>query len=104
MKIVKNKYLVLRALRAHYSDDGGVGYTSTTRELAAATGLKEPQTLTAGRKLVEEKLAREVQSKKTVKSGSRVKHQPVVGFVMTRDGAMELEEMEQQLRDLGVEL
>jgi hypothetical protein len=104
MKIVKNKYLVLRALRTHYSDDGGVAYTTTTRELAALTGLKEPQTLTAGRKLVEEKLVREVQSKKTVKSGSSMRNKPVVGFVMTVDGASRLEEMEQHLRDFGVEL
>jgi hypothetical protein len=104
MKIVKNKYLVLRALREHYSADGGLGYSSTTRELAKVTGLKEPQALAAGRVLVNEKLAREIQTKRTIKAGARTRTEPVVGFVMTRDGANELDEMEQQLRDLGVEL
>ena len=104
MKIVKNKYLVLRALHQHYSPDDGVAYTTTTRELASLTGLKENQTLTVGRNLVAEKLAREVLSKRTVKSGSRRTEKPVVGFVMTRDGANELAELDQQLRDIGVEL
>jgi hypothetical protein len=104
MKIVKNKYLVLRALREHYSADGGIDYSSTTRELAKVTGLKEAQALTTGRGLVNEKLAREIQTKRTIKAGSRTRTEPVVGFVMTRDGANELDAMNAQLQELGVEL
>lgn len=95
MKLVKNKYLVLRALRMQYSAEGGLGYSSTTSELADATGLKEAQTLTAGRALVEEKLAREIQTNQSSKSGNRTQ-KPVIGFIMTLAGANKLDQLEKK--------
>lgn len=104
MKIVKNKYLVMRALKEKYNPEDALAWTVTARELARATGLKEGQVSTVGKKLVAENLAREVKSSRTVKTGSSMKKTPTVGYALNRAGALELERMEAQLVELGVEI
>ncbi len=46
MKIVKNKYLVMRALKEKYNPEDAVSWTATTRELAKATGIMIQYTFT----------------------------------------------------------
>lgn len=104
MKIVKNKYLVMRALKEKYNPEDALAWTVSTRELSSATGLKEGQVATVSKKLVAENLAREVKGSRTVKSGSKVKKMPSIGYALNRAGALELERMEAQLQELGVEL
>lgn len=104
MKIVKNKYLVMRALKEKYNPEDALAWTATARELASSTGLKEGQITTVGRKLAAENLAREIVGSRTVKSGSKTKKMPSVGYALNRAGALELERMEAQLQELGVEL
>lgn len=104
MKIVKNKYLVMRALKDKYNPEDALAWTCSARELASATGLKENQVATVGRKLAAENLAREIVGSRTVKSGSKTKKMPTVGYALSRSGALELERMEAQLQELGVEL
>lgn len=104
MKIVKNKYLVMRALKQNYNPEDAIAWTATPRELAKQTGLKEAQCNTVGLNLATEGMVRAVQTKKTVKSGNRIKNVPVTGYALNRAGALELERMEAQLQELGVEL
>jgi hypothetical protein len=40
MKIVKNKYLVMRALKQNYNPEDAIAWSATARELAKLTGLK----------------------------------------------------------------
>ena len=104
MKIVKNKYLVMRALKQNYNPEDAIAWSATARELAKLTGLKETQCNTVGLKLASENLVRAIQTKKTVKTGNRIKNVPVTGFALNRAGALELEAMDAQLQELGVEL
>ena len=104
MKIVKNKYLVMRALKEKYNPEDALAWTATARELAKATGLNEAQVGNVGRKLAVERLAREVASQRTVKSGKSLKYQKTVGYALNRAGAVELDRMQAQLDELGLEL
>jgi hypothetical protein len=47
---------------------------------------------------------RAIQTKKTVKSGNRIKNVPVTGFALNRAGALELDAMDAELLELGVVL
>ena len=104
MKIVKNKYLVMRALKEKYDPEAALAWTATARELAKLTGLNEAQVGNVGRKLAVERLAREVASQRTVKSGKSLKYQKTVGYALNRAGAVELDRMQAQLDELGLEL
>lgn len=104
MKIVKNKYLVMRALKDKYNPEDAIAWTATSRELARATGLNEAQVANVGRKLAVERFAREVETQRTVKSGKHLKTQKTVGYALNRAGAQELDRMEAQLVELGLTL
>lgn len=104
MKIVKNKYLVMRALKEKYNPEDSIAWTATARELAKLTGLNEAQVGNVGRKLAVERLAREVKGTRTVKSGSKRKTLPSVGYALNRAGALELDRMQSQLDELGLKL
>ena len=104
MKIIKNKYLVMRALKQNYNPEEAIAWSATARELAKLTGLKETQCNTVGLKLASENLVRAIQTKKTVKSGNRIKSIPVTGFALNRAGALELDAMDAELLELGVVL
>jgi hypothetical protein len=104
MKIVKNKYLVMRALKQNYKPEDAIAWSATARELAKLTGLKENQCNTVGLKLASENLVRAIQTKKTVKTGNRIKNVPVTGFALNRAGALELDAMDAQLVELGLTL
>ena len=104
MKIVKNKYLVMRALKQNYNPEDAIAWSATARELAKLTGLNETQCNSVGLKLASENLVRAIQTKKTVKSGNRIKNVPVTGFALNRAGALELDAMDAELLELGVVL
>jgi hypothetical protein len=103
-KIDKNKFLVMRALVQHYNPEEAIAWSATARELAKQTGLKENQCLTVGRRLADARLARSIQSSKTIKSARAVKKVPVLGFALNRAGSLEFARMQEQLAELGVEL
>ena len=103
-KIDKNKFLVMRALIQHYNPEESIAWSATARELAKQTGLKENQCLTVGRRLADARMARLIQSSKTVKSARSVKKVPVLGFALNRAGSLEFARMTEQLAELGVEL
>lgn len=104
MKIVKNRYLVLHALKGKYNPEDALAWTVTARELAKLTGLNEAQVGNVGRRLTIEQLAREVASHRTVKSGSSIKKRNTVGYALNRAGALELDRMQAQLDELGLKL
>lgn len=103
-KIDKNKFLVMRALIQHYNPEESIAWSATARELAKQTGLKENQCLTVGRRLADARMARLIQSSKTVKSARSTKKVPVLGFALNRAGSLEFARMEEQLTELGIVL
>jgi hypothetical protein len=103
-KIDKNKFLVMRALLEHYNPEDAIAWSATARELAKQTGLKENQCLTIGRRLADARLARAIQSSKTIKSGTSIKKKPIVGFALNRAGAQEFVRIDEQLAELGINL